>query len=76
MIRGLFVENGLPTCWKSVPHTLKELMDLLGDNLYLRHIFKDRIVIISNKNRTKFFVCKYRVGGFDSLPAEDLGYVV
>ncbi len=66
MIRGLFVEKGTAPIWKDVP--LQGIMELVGDNLYLRHSFKDKIVVISNKTRSKFFVCQYRLGSFVSLP--------
>ena len=68
MIRGIFLEKGTAPIWKNVP--LQGIMELVGDNLYLRHSFKDKIVVISNKMRSKFFVCQYRLGSFVSLPSE------
>ena len=34
MIRGIFVERGLPARWKNVAYTFGELMKLVGDRLY------------------------------------------
>ncbi len=70
MIRGLFIEKDVAPTWKNVP--LQGLINLVGDNLYLRHNFKDKIVVISNKARSKFFVCQYRLGRFASLSADAL----
>ena len=72
MIRGIFVERGLPARWKNVAYTFGELMKLVGDRLYIKHIFKSRIVIISNRQGTKSFICQYKPLRFTSLPVEAL----
>ena len=72
MIRGLFIENGASACWKNVPYTLQELMNLVDDRLYVKYILKNRIAVIGNKNRSKVFICGYGLGKFVSLTNEFL----
>lgn len=69
MIRGIFINEGT-SFWKDV--SLQGLQALIGKKLYLRHDFKNRIVTISNGMRTKIFVCRYRLGRFETLSDQAL----